>query len=120
MATPCSPIICLDWTEERLIDETFLQLAETKHAITYSGKSITIHKYYSQALALRKWIPIAKPVPEFVINMSDLTAKIIADLKTLDDSQSVLKLAVGRIFENIDSRQYHLSIARKLKVRLDK
>ena len=120
MAAPCSPIICLNWTEERMIDKIFLQLAETKHAITYSGKSITIHKYYSQALALRKWIPIAKPVPEFVVNMSDLTAKIIADLRTLDDSQSVLKLAVGRIFENIDSRQYHLSIARKLKVRLDK
>ena len=120
MAAPCSPIICLDWTEEHLIDEIFLQLAGTKHAITHNGKYITIHKYYSQALALRKWIPIAKPIPEFVVNMSDLTSKIIADLKTLDDSQTVLKLALGRIFDNIDSRQYHLSIARKLKVRLDK
>jgi len=120
MAVPCSPIVCLDWTEERLIDKLFLRLAETKQTITHNGKNITIHKYYSQALRLRKWIPIAKPLPEFVVNMSDLTAKIIADLKILDDSQTVLKLAAGRIFENIDSRQYHLSIARKLKVRLYK
>jgi hypothetical protein len=52
--------------------------------------------------------------------MSDLTTRIIAELRSLDDPQDVLKQAVGRIFENIDSRQYHLSIARKLKVRLDK
>ena len=105
----------MDWTEERLIDEISLQLAGTKQTITHNSKNITINKYQSQALRLRKWIPIAKPVPEFIVNMSDLTPKIIADLKTLDDSQSVLKLAVGKIFENIDSRQYHLGIARKSK-----
>jgi hypothetical protein len=115
------------WTEEFLIDELFLQLVGTKMIVKHNdGKCITVHKYYNQAYRLRKWIPIAtkKPIPaetEFVINLSDLTTRIISELKALDKegSQYVLKQAVGRIFENIDSRQHHLSIARKLKVRLD-
>lgn len=97
------------WTEERLIDELFLRLA-----------TIPDRKYYNQALTLRKWIPISKPAPEFVVNMSDLTPRLIAELQALDDSYTIVKLAVGRIFENIDSEQYHLSIASKLRVRIDK
>jgi hypothetical protein len=106
------------WTEEYLIDELFLQLAGIKEAIKHNGKSITVHKYYHQAYRLKKWIPIAKPTPEFIVNLSDLTTKIISELKELDKegSKYVLKQAVGRIFENIDYRQYHLSIARNLEV----
>jgi hypothetical protein len=108
------------WTEERIIDELFLQLAETKMIIQNSDKSIAVRKYYHQALALRRWIPIAEPAPEFVVNLSDLNARIILELKTLGDPYYVLRQAVGRIFENTDFRQYHLSVARKLKVRLSK
>ena len=109
------------WTEECLIEKIFLRLAETKQTIIiHNDKSITIYKYYHQALTLRKWIPIARPAPAFVVNISDLSTRIFAELKILDDPQYVLKHAVGRIFENIDVRQYHLSIARKLKVRLSK
>ena len=43
-------------------------------------------------------------------NLYDLTPRIIAGIKTLNDPKSVLKESVGRIFENIDFRQYHLSI----------
>jgi hypothetical protein len=108
-----------DWTEDCLIEEIFLQLAGAKETVKVDDKKCaTIHKYYSQASRLRKWIPIAKPVPEFIVNMTDLTTRIISELKTLDrdGSQYVLKQAVGRIFENINFRQYHLSIARKLEV----
>jgi hypothetical protein len=108
------------WTEECLIDELFLQLASTKQIVSHDAKSVTIYKYYHQALTLRKWIPIAKPPPEFLVNMSDLTPRIIAELQALDDSYTIVKLAVGRIFENIDCEQYHLSIASKLKVRVVK
>jgi hypothetical protein len=55
-----------------------------------------------------------------MIDSSDLSARVVAELKVLDDPQLVLKQAVGRIFENIDPRQYHLSIAPKLRVRLSK
>jgi hypothetical protein len=104
------------WTEEYLIDELFLQLASTKQTISRNAKNTTVYKYYNQALALRKWIPIARPPPAFVVNISDLSARIFAELKILEDPQIILKQAVGRIFENIDSRQYHLSIARVLEV----
>ena len=126
--TPCLSIIrqkkshsndtCIhdEWTTECLIDELFLQLASTKQTISYTGKSITVHKYYREALELRKWIPIAKPVPEFVVNICDLNARMVAELMILDDLQIILKQAVGRIFENIDARQYHLSIAQFLEV----
>jgi hypothetical protein len=106
------------WIEEYLIEEVFLRLAGTKILVKHDGKSVSVHKYYSQALRLQKWIPIAKPTPEFVINASDLTVRLVSELKALDEAgaQYVLKQAVGHIFENINSRQYHLSIARKLKV----
>lgn len=113
------PSIVERWTEECLIDELFLQLATTKSVVSHSGKcGIVICKYYNQAFALRKWIPIAKPAPKFVINLSDLSTRLVAELRCLENPQEVLKEAVGRIFENIDERQYHQSIARKLKVRL--
>jgi hypothetical protein len=104
------------WTEECLSDELFLQLASTKQTIWHNGKSITVYKYYHQALVLRKWIPIARPAPAFAINMSDLSSRVIAELKTIEHPKDVLKQAVGRVFENIDSVQYHLSIARLLEV----
>jgi hypothetical protein len=109
------------WTEEFLIDKLFLQLAGTKIIVEREGKSITVYKYYNEAFRLRKWIPIAKPTPQFIANIYDLDLRTVAELKVLDKdgAQYVLKQAIGRIFENIDSRQYHLSIARKLKVRFD-
>jgi hypothetical protein len=109
------------WTEQCLIDELFLQLARTKQTIKHNNndKSITIRKYYNQALILRPWIAAANPTPKFVINLYDLTPKIIAEIKTLSDPKYVLKEAVGRIFENIDFRQYHLSISKVLEVVLE-
>ena len=115
------PSIVERWSEAYLIDELFLQLATTKSVVSHNGRcGIIIHKYFDQALALRKWIPIAKPVPKFVINLSDLSTRLVAELRCLENPEDVLKEAVGRIFENIDARQYHLSIASKLKVRFKK
>jgi hypothetical protein len=120
------------WTEERLIEEIFLKLALTKqiikhHHIDEGNNDVTIpnhcygfttYKYYNQARILRQWIPISKPAPKFVVDASDLTIRLIIELKALgeDGAQYVLKEAVGRIFENIGARQYHLSIARNLEV----
>jgi hypothetical protein len=106
------------WTEECLIDEVFLCLAGAKTVVKHNGKSITIRKYYNQALRLRPWIAAAYTTPKFVINLYDLTPKIIAEIKALNDPKYILKEAVGRIFENIDFRQYHLSISNVLEVDL--
>jgi hypothetical protein len=114
------PSIVERWSEQCLIDELFLQLATTKSLVSHNGRcGIIVHKYYNQALALRKWIPIARPVPKFVVNLSDLHVRVVAELKVLDDPQIILKQAVGRIFENIDELQYHMAIARALKVVLE-
>ena len=71
------------WTVEHLIDELFLKIAGTKVIINHNGKSLTIRKYYNQALRLLNWIPIAKPTPEFLVNISDLTPRIVTELKAL-------------------------------------
>lgn len=116
-----NPSIIERWSEQCLIDELFLELATTKSLVSHNGRcGITVYKYYNQAIALLKWIPIARPVPKFVVDMSDLSARVISELKVLNNSQIILKQAAGRIFENIDERQYRLSIASKLKVRLYK
>jgi hypothetical protein len=114
------------YTEDYIIEKLFLQLAGTRRTVVVQNQNnrkymvITDYKYYNQAYELKKRIPIAKPAPAFVVNTSDLSARIIAELNVLDDPQIILKQAAGRIFENIDARQYHLNIAPKLKVWLSK
>jgi hypothetical protein len=109
------------WTIECLVDEMFLQVAGTKEILKHNEKSLTIFKYYNQAFRLLNWIPIVESSPEFIINISDLTPRIMIELKTVkkDTYNYIIKQVTGRVFENIDSKKYHLSIARKLKVRLD-
>ena len=114
------PSIVERWTEQCLIDELFLQLATTKRVASHNGRcGIVVHKYYDQAFALRRYIPIAKPVPKFVVNTCDLSTRVLAELKVLDDAQIVLKQVVARIFENIDAIEFHISIVKSLEVDLE-
>ena len=111
------------WSFNYLVEEILLQIASLKVLATHNGRQISIYKYYNQALRLKKWIPIAKAPVEFVINASDLTTRILAELKALhpEESQQVLKLVAVHIFENIVGPRYtHSSIVRNLGVRLDK
>ena len=96
------------WSFNYLVEEILLQIASLKVLVAHNGKQISIYKYYSQALRLKKWIPIAKAPVEFIINVSDLTTRILAELKALgpEESQQVLKLAVVQIFENIVGPKY--------------
>ena len=52
--------------------------------------------------------------------VSDLLPELLKELSILDkkDRKFVLKQAVGRIFEDINSELYHNSISRVLEVRL--
>ncbi len=65
-------------------------------------------------------IGVFRPVPSYTIHLSDLTPKIIRELYQLDvqDRGYVLKQAVGRIFEDVNSDIYHYSVFRVLKVQL--
>ena len=78
-------------------------------------------KYYNQAHNLLK-IGAFKPVPYFIIYLSDLSQELIIELYILDsrDRAFVLKQAVGRIFEDVNFDVYHNSVSRVLKVKLEK
>jgi hypothetical protein len=111
------------WSWNYLVEEIFLQIAPIKTVVTHNGKQIRIYKYYNQALRLWKFIPIAKPQVEYVINVSDLTVRMLAELMALgpEGSQQVLRLVVLNLFENIVGPMHtHRSIARNLRVRLDR
>jgi len=112
------------WTREKLIDELFLHLARISEIVTNeNGEKIAVRKYYPLATELERWIPIARPPPEFIVDKSDFNDRLrkeLLDEITSDDArQDVLKEAVGRIFENLNFERHHLSIARNLKVRLE-
>jgi hypothetical protein len=61
-----------------------------------------------------------RPVPPFLVSVSDLYPELLKELSFLDkrDRSFVLRQAVGRIFEDINSELYHESISRVLEVKL--
>jgi hypothetical protein len=76
-------------------------------------------KYYNQAFELLN-VGACNPVPEYLINLSDLTPELKKELSDLDNNglNFVLKQVVGWIFEDVNSWLYHTSISRVLKVGL--
>jgi hypothetical protein len=111
------------WTTEKLVDELFLCLVSISESVSDDkGETISVRKYPRRARELRKWIPVARPPPEYIIDKPDLNEKlrteVMEEITSEEARQYVLKEAVGRIFENLDSEEYHLSIARNLVVRL--
>jgi hypothetical protein len=111
------------WTTQKLIDELFLHLMHIEEIVTNdSGDKITVRKYPRLAAELGRYIPIARPTPEYVIDKSDLNDRLrkelLDEITSSDARQDVLREAIGRIFENLNFERYHLSIARNLKVRL--
>jgi hypothetical protein len=105
-----------------LIDDVYLSLLCSKETVTDDyGTRIVINKYYLQAWKLQRFISVGYPPPYFVIMLSDLNPKLKQALKDLDDETKnyVLNQAIGRIFENINPKLYHLSIARRLRWKLE-
>jgi hypothetical protein len=84
--------------------------------------NLECRKYYNRAYHFLK-IGAFKPSPHFVVNLSDLSTispRLIKEIQELDkaDRAYVLRQAVGRIFEDVNSDLYHNSISRVLKVEL--
>ena len=105
-----------------LIDEVYLSMVYSKETVTdNSGRRVVINKYYLQAWKLQSLISVGRPPPYFVIWLSDLNPKLKQALKDLDDNTKnfVLGQAIGRIFENINPKLYHLSVARRLRWKLE-
>lgn len=101
-----------------MIDDLYLSLVCSKEPVTNNSKrTILISKYYLRAWKLQRLISVGNPPPHYVINISDLTPKLVQALMELNDETKnfIVNLAIGRIFENINPRLYHLSVARRLR-----
>lgn len=109
-----------EWSREKLIDELLRDLASVEQTVTnQSGHILTIRKYQSLCRRLERFIPIAKPTPEYPICLSDLKLEV---RKVLGPCHPALKRllvqqAVLRLFEAVGIEPY-ISIGRKLIVKL--
>ena len=71
-------------------------------------------------------IPVHKPRPEFVISWRTLSEEVRSHLEVFEDTEyegiiwnTILK-AIGRLFENINTRYFRQSLQKYLKVRIAK
>lgn len=84
----------------------------------HKNKVIDVRKYDNQAYHYLK-IGCLKPVPTFLVSLSELSPRIVGELADLDiqDRNYVLKQAVALIFQEINNELYHNSIAAVLLVK---
>lgn len=113
LAVPITTI----WTTECQIDELYrhLSIVEEVH-----GENVRFRKYLCQAEELIYRIPISRPIPPFIINLSDLPEWMVKQLESCNKRtlEYVVKSAVGRIFEAINLDYYTISVARSLQVKI--
>jgi hypothetical protein len=85
----------------------------------HKNKVIDVRKYYNQAYHYLK-IGCLKPVPTFLVSVSELSPRIVMELADLDreDRDYILKQAVALIFQEINNELYHNSISAVLVVKL--
>ena len=119
-----SPLLYVDkseWTNNRVKEEFFLCLARASH-----------NKYYEQAKKIMYRIPLTQQYPKsesdsvpFVIDYSDLSSRVqleFTEYCRLYNKKQVglfLKEVVIRIFENLDYDYSHMSIMKKLRVKIE-
>jgi hypothetical protein len=115
------------WTDSRLISVLKLHLSTVDSYepnntdLLNTGKKFDSRKYYNQAYHYLR-LGACNPIPDFLISLSDLTPRLVKELSYLEsqDRNYVLKQAVGRIFEDINTELYHDSISKALRVKLIK
>ncbi len=92
------------WTQERIKEELYLQLASLK----INGE----RKYENQASDLIYRIPIYCPTPSFIINKRDLSVPLIKELSSLSnkDLDKIVKDVVSGLYESIDKDYFLLHI----------
>ena len=112
----------IEWSYEAIIDELQRDLASVEIVVTnQSGQKLVIRKYQSQCRRLARLIPIAEPVPEYIVEASDLKPDVRQRLLKIHHSKIKLQLlhqAVLRLFESIGIDPY-IIIGRRLVVKLN-
>ena len=110
------------WTTNYCIDRLKQELGSVIHKIknNETGETVKGRKYYDQARYLQYRVGIYKPTPIFQVYLSDLSPRMVKELHNIDsrDREFILKQTVGRIFEDLNSEQYHNSVSRVLRVKL--
>jgi len=119
-----SPLLYVDeskWTASRFKDEFFICLTK-----------IGNKKYYEQAKGLIYRIPLTEQNPKsekeavlFIINFNDLSSRVqnefleYCELYPIGNVTLLLKEIVIRLFENLDFNYAHMSVMRKLRVKME-
>lgn len=116
------------WSDDYLVCKLKEELAtveftpfSVKTDLLDNNRNFDSRKYYNQAYHFLK-IGALKPVPAYLVSLSDLSSNVVRALVAYDkeDRAIILRQAVGRIFEDINRRLYHDSISRVLEVDLVK
>jgi hypothetical protein len=105
------------WTVAATKDELAFQLSSANSfLINRSNNEIHItHKYYDQAQYLLFRLNLHDPPPFFIINLSDLSSRLRAELRLVHKSSfklldEVVTYAIERILESVDGRYYHVNV----------
>ena len=115
------------WTTAAVKDELTFQLSS---ACSFKDDEKTrvihiTHKYYDRTDFVLYRINVYKPPPDFIINLSDITAKLQSQLEQVYKSSPkmfdrLVTEAVQSILESINQRYYHVSnIAYKVRWRFE-
>lgn len=113
-----------EWTQNKFIDELVHELGTTGTQLDNDGKITTARPYIDQVRELMYRIPLWQPAPPFIIHYSWLSEgmkKQYNDFKkfsTKHEFEQVLLDSVGRLFENENSKYYHNSIKKLLRVKV--
>ena len=126
-----------EWTTARFEDEFLLDLTRVMCEIKILGNdgvtSNVVHykKYYRQAVTKIYRIPLTNQYPKsekealaFVINFSDLSCRVRKEFvqycKEVPSGivKLLLKRVVIRLFENLDYNYAHISVMKKLRVKV--
>jgi hypothetical protein len=112
------------WSTNYTIDRLKQHLAKvTYYETTPDGRSVESRKYYNQVFRMLK-IGAFNPPPCFIISLSDFDndPRLLEEFHQLDKETLgyILLQAVARMFEDVNSKLYHNSISKVLKVKLEK
>ena len=85
------------------------------------GRGVLRRVYEEQARYKMYRIPVFCPPPDFVVSLKHLDDGLKKELANLDRETKdfVMKESIGRVFEQIDSRYYLLSVKSLLRWRFE-
>jgi len=111
----CATADVEEWTIAKIVDELVCEMGcSNLYTIDKKTKHICItRKYYDQAKWVLYRINVFDPIPEFVIDISDLSRRMKCELHSFCTDPIELKRiiteAISRILEAVDPKYYHVS-----------